>query len=108
MLQLRNEQISHLQTVMEKKFLSRLTKLFSNELEFLEEDPITTLKRLVSRARGYGLSTEFEIAVYVSGAMLLGENFDQSPDMYFGSILRDEDTPPMIKAARLRMEIDRL
>jgi hypothetical protein len=66
----------HSTITFEDRLLAFLHETFPDSLEMREGELQRAVRRLLEKATGYGFSTESEIAVYVTTAYLLGENFD--------------------------------
>jgi len=104
---IRSEQIEALNADSEKSLLNRLETTVQSILVSVSDRAAlrAAIRNLVIRARGEGMSTEYEIAVYVTAAVLLRAGFERDPAIE--SILSDHESKPANRAARLAYELSR-
>ena len=80
MLKIRKEQIQKLSSSSAGSFKDRMVNFLQEEFDDAKDEPRQQLKRevegQVEKARSYQLTTEQEIATYVTCAWLLGQDFD--------------------------------
>jgi hypothetical protein len=107
-MQIRDRQIQALGGPTSERFLDRLVELISGG-EPPEDEPglRKTCQELMKRAGAYGLTTEFEVAAFVSCGVMFGMDFDSRGDMPYQKILTEADVDPRLKAAQLAMTIQK-
>lgn len=63
---------------------------------------------MTEQARGLGMTTEFEVAVFFAASVLLGRDWYQRPDHPLRDVLLRPDVAPELRAAQLLYELERL
>jgi hypothetical protein len=80
-LKIRKELFDALNQQHEARYVSRLTNFLRERFPDAAQEPVEKLRpevtAQIAKARGYGLSTEQELADYVISAWLLGQDFDK-------------------------------
>jgi hypothetical protein len=102
-VQIRDEQMKAMAQASEDRYVDRLVKLVTEHQRPEERDPDVRVKcqQCIPRARAAGLTTEFEVAAYVSCNFHFGPDFDSRPDLPFNRILEEPGTEPRLKAAQM-------
>ena len=80
MLKIRKEQMANLSGRRTEQFVERIADFLHEEYPETEDIPheefLATIHRQTNRADSYGLTTEQQVATYVTCAWLLGLDFD--------------------------------
>lgn len=102
---IRSQQIQAMGDSTSARFLDRLVELVSGG-EPPEDEPALrkTCQELMHRANAYGLTTEFEVAAFVTFGVLFGGDFDSR--LPYQNILTEADVEPRLKAAQMAALID--
>jgi hypothetical protein len=105
-MQIRAQQIQVLGDSTGARFLDRLVELVSGG-ETPKDEPAlrNTCQELMKRAGAYGLTTEFEVAAFVTCGVMFGADFDSRSDMPYQKILTEVGVEPRLKAAQLAMTV---
>jgi len=95
---------------MDESFLARLVALVSDieKTHAGSADIRLRCGALASRARSYGLISEFEIGAFVLCGFVVGMDFDAKTNLPYYWILQQTDTPSLIKGSQLRLELEKL
>ena len=105
------EQIRTLSHQMEVLFLNRLEQFVAGLRSpgtVSGADNREFCAHLIARARARGLYSEFEIATFAACAVLAGDDFDKRDDLPFKLILSRPSAEPRLKAAQMKLELDRM
>jgi hypothetical protein len=111
LLKIREDQLEALAAPSAEAFAERLARFLCEQFPEASEEPPAELRAAVGgqaeRARGYGLTTERQAAVYVTCAWLLGPDFDaEFPAAR--EMLGTDEYPPEDKADWLERWVEAL
>ena len=108
MLTIRNAQLDALSSPIQERFgetaLRRLLQLHPEECALLGDPELRNMvTRSQIKADVYGLITRGQIYQFVESTLLLGDDFDESPEYPWAQeLLADKYRNPKVKAAKLQ------
>lgn len=110
MLVIRREQMQVFDEYASKGFEDRLVRHLAERFpdvcrEREEASVRETIRNGIERSKGYGITTEFDVARYIELMYLFSEDFDTNPETSWASpVLEDTDLGGHAKMDRLREE----
>jgi hypothetical protein len=107
MLKIRHDQYAALKEAYRELYVDRTRDYFRRnwprETDDMDDEQLRDMIRDArDRAEGYGISIEADVVRFTEIRLVLGEDFDRSPDYPWASaVLSDDDTDGTIKVEQL-------
>jgi len=107
-MKVRSQQMQVMGDATSARFVDRLVELVSGGEPPADEPALRrTCQELMKRADAYGLTTEFEVAAFVTCGVMFGTDFDTRAGLPYQKILAEADVEPRLKAAQMAMTIEK-